>query len=71
MGFNLVFRGLRRTWGKKYVYHPADLEAALPEIRGGIAKKAAPRVKYLKVHIKVSLGYQIFIIFYRTFASTW
>jgi hypothetical protein len=62
---------IKKKVGEKYVYHPADLEAALPEIRGGTAKKAAPRVKYLKVNIKVSLEYQIFIIFHRTFASTW
>jgi hypothetical protein len=61
---------IKKKAGKKYVYHPADLGAALLEIRGGIAKKAAPRVKYLKVHIKVSLEYQIFIIFYRSFTNT-
>jgi hypothetical protein len=35
---------LRRKQAKKSVYNPADLEAVLPEIQGGVAKKAAARM---------------------------
>jgi hypothetical protein len=35
---------LRRKQAKKSVYNPADLEAGLPEIQGGVAKKAAAKM---------------------------
>jgi hypothetical protein len=38
------------------VYNRADLEAALPEIRGSIARKSgSEKVKYPKVHLIISI----------------
>jgi hypothetical protein len=42
---------------EKCVYNPADLEVTLPEIQGGTVKKVAARVKYSKVHNRVSMDY--------------
>ena len=47
---------LRKKQEKRF-YNPADLEVALPEIQGGIVKKVAARVKYSKVHNRVSIDY--------------
>ena len=35
---------LRKKQAKKSVYNPADLEAGLPVIQGGVAKKTAARM---------------------------
>jgi hypothetical protein len=42
---------------EKYVYNPADLEVTLQEIQGGTVKKVAARVKFSKVHNRVSMDY--------------